>query len=144
MRMEYLMLLMTDPLMVRCAEKAARRYTKNTLDREEYVSDAWVRLAELPSDRTAEFYQEHIEKAIRASYQRKRDRGQSYVKKSLNGISREPKKIPRDAVSLGRGRWLRTEAETLDGWYYHGEWEEYGLNKGDLHGFQFYEIVVVD
>lgn len=131
--------------MRRAVHKAARRYTKNTEDIEEYMDDAWMRIAECHADKTSEYYEREMHRAVRASYQR-RYRVYADRAENVNGISESPKSnsIPRNALPLGRGRYLKYKPEKLSSWYYDGEWRDYGLQKEGVQVRTFYEIVAVD
>lgn len=141
---EELVALMRNKAMSRAVYKAARRYTKNPEDIEEYMDDAWMRIAECHAGLTHEYYVTQARLGVKASYDR-----QWYVRKKNteipNGISESPKskRIPRNALALGRGRYLKYKPEKLSQWYYDGEWKEYGLHKDGVQVRTFYEIVVV-
>ena len=143
---EQLVGLMRDNHMRRIVHRAARRYTKCPEDIEEYMDDAWMRIADCHPDKSAEYYERQARMAIRAAYQRKRYWSVKEIPdKNLNGISESPTPnvVPKNAIPLGRGRYLKYKPEKLSQWYYDGEWEEYGLDKNSVQVRSFYEIVVV-
>lgn len=146
---EELVALMQDKTMRRAVHKAARRYTKCPEDIEEYMDDAWMRIAECHADKTSEYYEAEAKRAVKASQMRRlRERWGDHKKPSdiVVGISESPKskRIPRNALKLGRGRYLQYKPEKLSQWYYDGEWREYGLHKDGMQVRTFYEIVVVE
>lgn len=133
--------LMRDPKYVHEARRAARRHSSSAEDQDEFISDAWLRLSKCECGKTSEYYLSQIRKAIHASWKRSyRER----VDTNVHGISESPKSIPRDAIALGRGRYLKYKPEKLSSWYYDGEWAEYGLQKDGVQVRTFYEIVVVN
>lgn len=140
---EELVALMRDRSMSRAVYKAARRYTKNPEDIEEYMDDAWMRIAECHADKTHDYYTRQARRAVHASYMQKW-RVHTEKAQNVNGISDSPKSRPRNALDLGRGRYLKYKPEKLSQWYYDGEWREYGLDKDSVQVRTFYEIVVVE
>ena len=139
--------LMRDPAMKRAVYKAARRYTKNIENIEEYMDDAWMRIADCDIGKTVEYYTIESRRAVRAAYDRKRYWSVGKNKaENPNGISESPipKRVPKNAAPLGRGRYLVMKPEKLSQWYYDGEWKDYGLSKDGMQVVTFYEIVVVD
>lgn len=141
---ERLVELMQDKHMCRAVYKAARRYTKCPEDIEEYMDDAWMRIADCHEDKADAYYELQAKRAIRAAYQR-RYRVYAEKPRNVNGISERPisKRIPRDALPLGGGRYLKYKPEKLSQWYYDGEWREYGLDRDSVQVRTFYEVVVI-
>ena len=141
---EQLVGLMRDKHMRRIVHRAARRYTKCPEDIEEYMDDAWMRIAECHADKTPEYYANHARRAVHASYMQ-RWRVHAEKAQNVNGISESPTPnvVPKNAIPLGRGRYLKYKPEKLSQWYYDGEWKEYGLDKDAVQVRSFYEIVVV-
>lgn len=144
---ERLVELMQNKRMKQVVYKAARRYTKCPEDIEEYMDDAWMRIADCNDDKTDEYYERQARLAIKASYYRKRYAGsvQKTERRNLYGISESPKckRIPRNALPLGHGRYLHYKPEKLSKWYYDGEWRDYGLDKNNVQVMAFYEIVAL-
>jgi len=143
---ERLAQLMIDPHMKAIVHKAARRYTKCPEDQEEYMQDAWMRIAGCDDDKSDEYLETQGKLAIKASYYRKRySNVQKEIPQNLYGISVRtvPKRVPRDALALGRGRYLLRKPEKLSSWYYDGEWKDYGLDKDGVQVRTFYQIVVM-
>jgi len=139
---EEIAVLMTRECMRQELSKHARRYTRRIEDQEEYIQDAWIRIATLGGGMTNEYYGEQGRKAIVASYWRRRRSVSINASQYANGISKETIFIPENAIDLGRGRYLLREAEKLSRWYYEGEWTEYGLEKSDCSPTRFYRIIV--
>jgi hypothetical protein len=138
--------LMLHPPVRRVVVRAARRHSKSIEDQEEYIQDAWMRIAEHPDGMEASYYGLVAYRAINAAYKRRaRMVVDTAPPPNVHGISSRTihKRIPRDAVPLGRGRFLVRRPEKLSSWYYDGEWKEYGLEKGDVTVRTFYEIIVV-
>ena len=135
--------LMIDTNMKRMVSNAARRRTKCPDDQEEYIQDAWVRISGCPDDSSAEYLEKQAKRAVFAAYQRRR---RGYIKQAANvtGISVDHVSNYKrsDLEPLGRGRYLVLTPEKLDSWYYHNEWEEYGLTKDGIQVRSFYKIVV--
>ena len=115
--------------------KHARRYSKRIENQEEFIQDAWLRIAKQQSDMIEGYYSEQGRKAMHASYMRrwKRKSVHQNSTQKVNGISREGIHIPR-AIYLGRGRYLCQKAdiedkvdESLSGtsWYHVDEWKNY-------------------
>lgn len=140
---ERLAQLMMDPRMKRIVARAARRYTKCIEDQEEYIDDAWVRISKCHDDASDEHLEREARRAVNAARMRR-----AYVQKkpveNLHGISEDCiKKYKRsDLMPLGRGRYLVLKPEKLSGWYYHKEWEDYGLPEDGIQVRTYYEIVV--
>ena len=129
--------------MHRAARSAARRFTKCPEDIEEYLSDIWMKIANEPPDKTDEYYKARMKQAARAAYMRRYRSGDVYM--DVNGISEKPiaKRIPRNAICLGHGKYLKYKPEKLSRWYYDGEWRDYGLNRDNVQVMTFYEIVAL-
>ena len=143
---EELVSLMQDRSMSRAVYKAARRYTKCPEDIEEYMDDAWMRIAEAEANRDPEYYQRQAQRATHASWKRKYRAGvDKKATPNVHGISESPmqEKPPRNAINLGRGRYLKIKPEKLSQWYYDGEWKDYGLDRDGVQVTTFYEIVVL-
>ena len=105
--------LMRDPAMKHAVYKAARRHTRSIEDIEEYMDDAWMRIADCDSGKDEEYYATQAFRAINAAYMRKR-----YVEGKkphfLNGNSKKGiEKPPRDSIELGRGRYLLIKHDKL-------------------------------
>jgi len=144
---ERLAKLMMDSYMKEEIAKIARRYTSDIQDQEEYIQDAWLRIAESGDDRTNDFYLQEALRAIRNHYQRKRY-SLNVVKitpSNSNGISEGmyKKQVPKNARHLYGNKYLITTPQKLSSWYYEGEWDEYGIDKDSMRVFSFYEIVIV-
>jgi hypothetical protein len=137
---ERLAALMIDKRLNAALAKVARRYSKDIQDQEEYIQDAWIRIAEQQDDMSLEYYENQGRLSIKAAYYRKRyGNVQKKTSDNLYGIS--DRTIPRDAIPLGRGRYLCPKPEKLSSWYYDKEWEEYGLDK-NYQVVSYYEIIV--
>jgi len=137
--------LMIDTDMMRMIAKAARRYTKIVEDQEEYIQDIWIRLAECPDDSSMDHLEVQAQRAVKAAYYRKW-RANVHAKKTPNvyGISEDHISNYKrsDLMPLGRNRYLVLTPEKPGCWYYHNEWEEYGLPKDGIQVRSFYKIVV--
>jgi hypothetical protein len=127
---EYLAELMSNNELKGILAKHARRYSKRVENQEEYIQDAWIRIADEPDGRTIEHYGEQGRKAIKASYDRY---WYSVRKKTIanpNGISvtgkeiKKKAKLPRSAIHLYRDKHLDTKPQTLDWQYYEGQEDE--------------------
>jgi len=140
---EKLAQLMMNQQMKRMVASTARRYTKCVDDQEEYIQDAWVRISGCSDDSSVEYLEKQAKKAARAGYQR---RYRVYMKpvQNVNGISVDHVSNYKrsDLHPLGRGRYLVLTPEKLDSWYYHNEWEEYGLPKDGMQVRSIYKIVL--
>lgn len=133
--------LMMDSELKAALAKHARRYSSNVEDQEEFIDDAWIRIAEKREGMTMEYYEDEGRKAIQAAYMRNHYRVYINSTENVNGISERPAQIPKNAIPLGNGRYLCPEPEKLDSWYYEGEWLDYGLEK-DCTVRRFYRIAV--
>lgn len=112
--------------------KHARRYSKDIEDQEEYIQDAWLRIAEHPDGRDLEYYAEQGRKEVYNSYH-KQYRKDVAIKndKNGNGISttgKDAKPPPKRAVNLYRNKYLDTKYRTLDWQYYEGQEKELDEN----------------
>ena len=137
--------LMMDPHMKRVVARAARRYTRCVEDQEEYIGDIWVRIAGCEDDISIEALESQARRAVKAANERRRYANvQKKMVQNLDGISVDhPSNYRRrDLLPLGRGRYLVRTPEKLSSWYYHGEWEEYGLPKDGMQVRTFYKIVM--
>ena len=141
---EQLVQLMQDPDLCECIHRIARRFSKCIEDQEEYIDDAWLRIAEKPQDKTQEYYEHEAFRAIDAAYHRKRYANvEKKNPENLNGISENRvKKLPKDAIHLHGNKYLNPTPEKLSHWYYDKEWEEYGIEKDGYQVRTFYEIIV--
>jgi len=137
--------LMIDTTMKRMVAKAARRYTKCVESQEEYIQDVWVRISGCPDDSSMDYLERQAKKAAYAAWKRGyRARVDKKPPLNVHGISDNPLKEYKrsDLQPLGRGRYLVLTPEKLGGWYYHNEWEEYGLTKDGYQVRSFYKVVV--
>ena len=117
----------------------ARRYSKNTETQEEYIQDAWLRIANERGGLSIDHYEEEGRKAIKAAYYRGRYRVQ---KNKAENLYSKGEGVPKTAIPLVRGRWLDTKPEKLDPWYYDGEWLDLGLDKNHYATQRFYRIIL--
>lgn len=106
--------------------KHARRYSSCIEDQEEYIQDAWIRIATLKADMDNEYYGEQGRKAMEASYRKEyRQNVDKKSSKNVNGISITgkdiKKKIPERAIQLQANKYLDPKPETLDWQYYEGQ-----------------------
>ena len=124
----------------------ARRYTACIENQEEYVQEAWTRIAQCPDDFGNNYYSEEGRKAIQAAYMREYRRVYGEVPTNVNGIGEGTRKniVPPGAVHLYDGKWLDIGPEKIDRWYYPGEWDEYGLSDDGFSVLSFYRIVIAD
>ena len=138
--------LMRDPHMKRAMARLARRYSRCPEDQEEYIADGWMRIAVCQDDDSMDALEQEAFRGIRNAYQRRRY-DTDVAKKpapNSNGISVDHASNYRrsDLIPLGRDRYIVRTPEKLSGWYYHGEWEEYGLPKDGMQVRTFYKIVL--
>jgi len=138
--------LMSDPYMKRTMARLARRYSKCPEDQEEYIADAWMRISGCHDDESTEALEREAGRGMNASRMR-----MHYAKavqkksgESLHGISVSHASDYKrsDLLPLGRGRYVVRTPERLSGWYYHGEWEEYGLSSEGMQVRSFYRVVL--
>ena len=122
---KYLAELMNDSKLKQAISKHARRYSSRVETQEEYIQDAWLRISRQQEGMGLEFYSDEARRAINAS--RERVRVQKKSAKNLHGNSIREVRDPRKWVDLGRGRYLSRQHETLDSWYYPGEWDDWVL-----------------
>jgi hypothetical protein len=121
--------LMKNSWLNEALAKHARRYSKRVEDQEEYIQDAWLRIAEKPSGKTLKYYEEQGGKAIVASYMRQRYQNNVKKKKAqnLNGISatgEDAKPPPKRAFHVYANKYLDSKPKTLDWQYYDGQEKE--------------------
>ena len=125
----YLAELMNDSKLKQAISKHARRYSSRVETQEEYIQDAWLRISKQQEGLPIDAYSQEAGRAIVAAYMR--SRYDSDVKKkspkNLNGNGIREVRDPRKWVDLGRGRYLSRQHETLDSWYYPGEWDDWVL-----------------
>ena len=134
--------LMSDKGLKGMLAKYARRYSSRVEDQEEYIQDAWIRIAEANGDMSNEYYAEQGRKAMNAARMRKQYAMQKKHDEILHGIGKRTTAIPSNAIDLGRGKYLVPSPEQLSSWYYPGEWEKYGLKESDGHVVSFHKIIV--
>ena len=80
--------LMLDKGLKGLLAKHSRRYSSCIEDQEEYIQDAWIRIATLKADMAQEYYGEQGRKAIVTAYwKRRRRRVSNKNGKNANGIS---------------------------------------------------------
>ena len=131
--------LMRDDGLKAALAKHARRYSRNVETQEEYIQDAWERIANERGGLSVDHYEEEGRKAIKATY----DRSRYHVrKKTTQNPNSKGEGIPKTAIPLVRGRWLDTKPEKLDPWYYDGEWLDLGLDKNHYATQRFYRIIL--
>ena len=137
--------LMMDPHIKRVVARAARRYTKCVEDQEEYIGDAWIRIAGCEDDASVESIEHAARRGVKNAYDRRRYmsvRKIEAVNPNCISVDHPSNYRRRDLLPLGRGRYLVRTPEKLSSWYYHGEWEEYGLPKDGMQVMTFYKIVM--
>lgn len=127
MRGEYLAKLMQESWLCEELAKHARRYSKRVENQEEYIQDAWLRIAEHQENMDLEYYAEQGARAINAARMRK-SRKLSVVHKkkvySVHGISvtgKDAKPPPKRAIKVYDNKYLDPKHETLDWEYYEGQ-----------------------
>lgn len=133
--------LLRDGVIERMLINIAKRYSRNMETREEYAQEGLLRIAKMEPGLELSEYVEEGGNEMRRVYQRQLYRVRKKTGGFPNGISRE---LPPDAVHLYHNKWVRTRAEIDYGWYYPGEWLEYGLTETDARRMSFYEIIVVE
>lgn len=133
--------LLRDGIIERMLINIAKRYSRNMETREEYAQEGLIRIAKMEPGLPLSEYVEGGSDGMWAAYMRNRRRVYARNGQNVNGISRE---LPPDAVHLYHNKWIRTRAEKIDGWYYSGEWLDYGLTEGDARRMSFYQIIVVE
>lgn len=136
--------LMRDGALERALLHIARRYTRNLETREEYAQEGLLRVSKMEPGLDFAEYIEGGSQGMWAAYMRQRRRVYDRKAKNVNSISRRVREIPSDAVHLYDDKWLRTKADVCYGWYYPGEWLDYGLTESDARRMSFYEIIVVE
>lgn len=112
-----------------CAElaKHARRYSKRVEDQEEYIQDAWLRIAKEPGGKELHWYSDEGGRQMRRSYQNKRydvRKQNGYISNGISVTGKEVKKkakLPRGAIHLYRNKHLDPKPETLDWQFYTGQ-----------------------
>jgi hypothetical protein len=137
--------LMRDPHMKRAMARLARRYTRCVEDQEEYIADGWILIAGCQDEDSIEALEGEAYRGMKAAYDRRwRASVRAVSGASANGISVDHASNYKrsDLIPLGRDRYIVRTPEKLSGWYYHGEWEEYGLPKDGMQVRTFYKIVL--
>ena len=126
---QYLAGLMNDSKLKQAISKHARRYSSRVETQEEYIQDAWLRISKQQEGLAVSEYSNEARKAIYASYLRAWREADVFKKgvKNENGNGIREVRDPRKWVDLGRGRYLSRQHETLDSWYYPGEWDDWVL-----------------
>ena len=126
--------------------KHARRYSSLIEDQEEYIQEAWFRIAQQDNGLGLEFYEKEALRAIRNTYERYRYSVGKKKPQNPNGNSIEGKRDSRKYLDIGRGKYINKKYETLDGWYYREEWRDWLYFVGDKakDGFSNYCILKRD
>lgn len=147
--------LMNNKSLNHAISKHARRYSSLVEDQEEYIQEAWLRISKQESGKEISFYENESRKATHALW-KKVYRSRVDIKSggNVHGNSIRGKWNPKKYISLGRGRYLKKERETLIGWYYHEEWLDllyfrdgnYCILKSDAdhHGIEYDESNLLD
>lgn len=133
--------LLRDGAIERALLHIAKRYSRNLETREEYAQEGLLRIAHMEPDLDLAEYIEGGSDGMWAAYMRHRRRVYAERRDNVNSSNRT---VPPDAVHLYRDKWLRTIPDIDYGWYYPGEWLDYGLTETDAKRMNFYEIIVIN
>ena len=108
--------LMIDTNMMRMVAKAARRMSRRVEDQEEYIQDAWVRIAKCPDDSSIEHLENEARRGIKAAQMRRLREKWGYHKKPPENVAGNSIGGPINRlkyIELGRGRYLKRDHEHI-------------------------------
>ena len=121
--------LMKDKALKHAIAKHARRYSRIVENQEDYIQGAWLRISREENGLSLSDYSYVAAKSIQAQYRsNRRAEGLDVYKKQpldVHGNSKREVRDPRKYVAIERGRWIVRQPETLDEWYYDGEWRDW-------------------